>query len=232
MVHIVEYGSLPEPRSLPASARRQAYGRFLAVAAAALATVAVVASVHSSGATRTSLEMREYATDPNPADLNDDQVKGIWANTDQAWDGIDTVLPTSGGAWESQDDPTVGYAFHNPGSTTAENGWAGYYDTALTNGEPVIGSSQGDDVNAAMGYDPTLAGTNSFWGDRGGQNAEDPAVWGHNAPLTVNQMSDGDYVPDSWVQGGPSHSALNEEMGGGDGSATGSVSYEYIYQKS
>lgn len=223
MVHVVEYGSLPQPRPLPASTRRQAYGRFLAVAAAALATVVVVGYVNSSGATRTALieDAREYATDPNPAHLSDDQVKGIWANTNQAWNGIDEVLPTTGGAWESQDDPTVGYVFKNPGSVTAQNGWAGYYDTALTsNGEPVLGSSAGDDVNAAMGYDPTLSGTNSFWGDRGGQNSEEPAVWHHPAPLTVNEMSDGDYVPDSWVQGGPSHSALNEEMGGG--MATGS----------
>lgn len=34
------------------------------------------------------------------------QVKGVWANTNQAWKGIDEVLPTAGGAWESQDDPT------------------------------------------------------------------------------------------------------------------------------
>ena len=52
-----------------------------------------------------------------------------------------------------------------------------------------------------------LSGTNVFWGDRGGQNVDEPAPWHNNEGLTVNQMSDGDWVPDAWVQGGPSHSS-------------------------
>lgn len=147
--------------------------------------------------------------------------------------------------------PSVGYAFKNAGSVTAKNGWAGYYDTQLTTGEPVLGSSDGDAVNNVMSYDPTvspcascsplsfpvvsiacrpcfaggnaspilllltaplfstaqLSGTNAFWGDRGGENVMEPAQWHHPAPLTVSQMSDGDWVPDSWTQGGPSHSS-------------------------
>jgi hypothetical protein len=34
------------------------------------------------------------------------QVKGVWLNTKEAWDGIDTVLPTAGGPWDDQNDPS------------------------------------------------------------------------------------------------------------------------------
>jgi hypothetical protein len=34
------------------------------------------------------------------------QVKNVWLSTSQAWDGIDTVLPTEGGAWDDQNDPS------------------------------------------------------------------------------------------------------------------------------
>ncbi len=40
---------------------------------------------------------------------------------------------------------------------------------------PAHKSNEGDDVNAAMGYDPSLSGTNVFWGNRGGNNVEEPA---------------------------------------------------------
>lgn len=76
MVHVVEYGSLPQPRLLASATRRQAYGRFMAVAAAALATVCVIGYLNASVRT-TALEedTREYFTDPVPSHLNDDQVR-------------------------------------------------------------------------------------------------------------------------------------------------------------
>ena len=71
MVKVVTgYGTLEQARELPLVSRKQAYTRFVAVAAAALATVAIIALVNSNVSTKTVL----YVTEPDPAYLSDNQV--------------------------------------------------------------------------------------------------------------------------------------------------------------
>jgi hypothetical protein len=111
----------------------------------------------------------------------------------------------------------VGYAFTGEGSVTADNGWTGYYDTTLKDGtdREVLPMST---VNAANGWDDTLAGANALWsndiaddGVGGGINVDTPKAWSYNTPLTVQQFSDSDYVPYGYTLGGPSHSSVGAE---------------------
>jgi len=67
---------------------------------------------------------------------------------------------------------------------------------------------KGTGVNDILGYDPVLNGGNALWGRHGGNTVEKPADWPHVEPMNVATMSDGDYVPYSWVNGGNSHSAV------------------------
>jgi len=181
MVKVVDYGSLEAgSRPLAASTRRAAVlSSIVGVASVALVTLAVV--FYAAGAPQ---KTELYMGSGNPTMMTEEMTEGIWATPDEAWEGIDEVLPTEAEAWEDQSEPAVGYVWKNPGSVTAENGWAGYYDTNLHDEtfSPVLPEY----VNDAMGYDPTLSGTNVFWGDRGGQSAEDPAPWHkqevHNPP--------------------------------------------------
>eukprot|EP00960_Hanusia_phi_P071375 767537-Hanusia_phi.AAC.4 len=129
------------------------------------------------------------------------------------------ILPTNGGAWQDQGDPsgtgnfpssalhqesirpyvcTVGYAFKGRGSVTAANGWTGYYDTTLHDGADTEVLPD-ETVNDAMGWDAALSGTNTFWGNRGGKNSRDPAAWHKGEPLTIAEFSDSDYVPYGFV---------------------------------
>lgn len=111
----------------------------------------------------------------------------------------------------------VGYVFQGQGSVTADDGWTGYYDTTLHDGtdREVLPM---DNFNDALGWDPALAGGNALWGDRGGQNVDDPAPWrGVHEPLTVQQFTDSDWVPYGYTLGGPSHSSVAAEDGGGKG---------------
>lgn len=106
----------------------------------------------------------------------------------------------------------VGYAFTNQGSVTADDGWTGYYDTTLHDGtdREVLPD---ETVNDANGWDPALAGANALWGNRGGQNVNDPAPWSNGEPMSVQQFSDSDYVPYGYTLGGPSHSSVADEAG-------------------
>jgi len=107
----------------------------------------------------------------------------------------------------------VGYAFQNAGSVTAENGWTGYYDTTLHDGTDREVFPD-ETVNGINGWDSDLAGANALWGNRGGQNVDDPASWSNGEPLTVQQFSDSDYVPYGYTLGGPSHSSVGDESAG------------------
>ncbi|EKX42047.1 hypothetical protein GUITHDRAFT_153654 [Guillardia theta CCMP2712] len=216
MVMVVEYGSLPRRKDSPSgkSMSLRATATFIASATLVLGSIAVIAVIGQQRAGPSVLGS-SFAADIGsglPYDTTNapEGVKNIWYSPEQAWEGIDEVLPTEAQAWEDQSDPAVGYAFKNPGSVTSENGWAGYYDTVLHDGEETEVLPD-ETVNSAMEYDPVLAGTNSFWGDRGGQNVKDPAPWSNNEPMTIAEYTNGDYVPYSYAVGGPSHSSVGEE---------------------
>ncbi|EKX45217.1 hypothetical protein GUITHDRAFT_108858 [Guillardia theta CCMP2712] len=205
MVTISDYGSLPEAGGRFVSrSRRAATVRFIVSASAILGTLAVVTIMgqrnNQGPVILGSSDAAKYLESGRPLDSNADPaaLKNIWYSPDQAWQDIDTVLPTNGGAWEDQSDPSVGYAFKGRGSVTASNGWTGYYDTTLHDGEDTE-ILPDETVNDAMGWDPALAGTNVFWGNRGGKNAADPAAWHNGEPLSIADFSDSDYVPYGFV---------------------------------
>mmetsp|Transcript_51366 Transcript_51366/g.121743 ORF Transcript_51366/g.121743 Transcript_51366/m.121743 type:complete len:200 (+) Transcript_51366:1-600(+) len=188
---VAVYGSCQgEVPVVARESRNKAARALTAVSILALCTVAVVV-LSSSAVQRTELY--------DPANVHN--VQGIWHSPDEAWQGIDTVLPTQATAWEDPSAASVGYEFKGPGSVTSPFGHTGYYDTALHNGRyEEDGSEQEvlpDTVNGAMGYDSTLSGTNTFWGSRGGDNVDEPAAWSNQEPMTVEEMSAGG-IPNKW----------------------------------
>ena len=212
MVHVPSYGALPAG-SKARTPRRADFVRFAAVATLALGalTAVIVAGQTARPVVLGSAAITSgYAVGEDGSTNNAETLKNIWFDTDQAWDGIDEVLPTAAGAWEDPTEPDVGYAFTGQGSVTGADGWTGYYDTTLHDGTDRAVLPD-ENVNAALGWDPALSGGNALWGSRGGQNVEDPAPWSNNEPLTVQEFSDSDYVPYGYTQGGPSHSSVGME---------------------
>jgi len=219
---VVDYGSVPAAASRPlaSKARRAGFIRFAAVATLALGALAAVIVV---GQTRpVELGMAPineagtggYVVGDMGSTNNVDTLKNIWFDENEAWEGIDEILPTEGGAWEDQNEPDVGYAFQGQGSVTADDGWTGYYDTTLHDGtdREVLPM---ETVNAANGWDPALAGANALWsndiaedGIGGGISVDDPKGWSNGQPMSVQEFSDSDYVPYGYTLGGPSHSSV------------------------
>lgn len=148
---------------------------------------------------------------------NVDTLKNIWFDDEEAWEGINDILPTEGGAWEDQSEPAVGYVFKGQGSVTSDDGWTGYYDTTLHDGTDREVMPM-ETVNAANGWDPALSGANALWSDDvaddgigGGISVDDPKTWSNGQPMSVQQFSDSDYVPYGYTLGGPSHSSVADE---------------------
>jgi len=60
-------------------------------------------------------------------------------------------------------------------------------------------------------YDPQAVQlqvhSNALWG-KGGSSAMKPAAYHFHKPLSMAQMADGDYVPNAYASGGPSHSNI------------------------
>jgi len=81
---VAVYGTLPRTE-LPAQSRSKAARAVTVLAVLSLCAAAVV--VLASSAKPTELY------DPN-------NVQGVWASQDEAWNGINTVLPTAAGAWQ------------------------------------------------------------------------------------------------------------------------------------
>jgi len=218
MVQVVDYGTVPAARPQVLTAKRTGFVRFAAVATLALGALAAVVVVGQTRPVELGMapineaETGGYAVGDMGSTNNVDTLKNIWFDDTEAWEGIDEVLPTEGGAWEDQNEPDVGYAFTNQGSVTADDGWTGYYDTTLHDGtdREVLPD---ETVNDANGWDPALAGANALWGNRGGQNVNDPAPWSNGEPMSVQQFSDSDYVPYGYTLGGPSHSSVADEAG-------------------
>jgi hypothetical protein len=46
-----------------------------------------------------------YAVGDEGSTNNVDTLKNIWLDQDEAWEGIDEVLPTEAGAWEDPNEP-------------------------------------------------------------------------------------------------------------------------------
>jgi len=113
---VAVYGTLPHGEvPIVASAMRSKAARAVTVVAVlALCTVAVV--VMSSSGTAQRTELYDYET----KDVN--SVEGIWSSPDEAWEGIDTVLPTAATAWE---DPSsaAGWNPPPPGQLAAAARW-------------------------------------------------------------------------------------------------------------
>jgi hypothetical protein len=215
MVQVVGYGAVPaaSARQLSPIARRSGFIRFAAAATLAVGALAAVIVIGQNRPVELGMAaINEEGYGGPVGDMgstnNVDTLKNIWFDDTEAWEGIDEILPTEGGAWEDQNEPDVGYAFKGQGSVTSDDGWTGYYDTTLHDGtdREVLPM---DNFNDALGWDPALAGGNALWGDRGGQNVDNPAPWrGVHEPLTVQQFSDSDWVPYGYTLGGPSHSSV------------------------
>ena len=109
---VAVYGTLPREAPIVASATRSKAARAVtAVAILALCTVAVVVVSSSAAAQRTELY-------PYEKSALHDNVDGIWSSPDEAWEGIDTVLPTAATAWQ---DPSsaAGWNLTPPGQLAA-----------------------------------------------------------------------------------------------------------------
>ena len=68
---------------------------------------------------------------------------------------------------------------------------------------------------AEVQHDPEAValdvGESAFWGDRGGKNVVNPSAWHHHTPLSIEEMADGDYLPDAYASGGHSHSSVGAD---------------------
>jgi len=204
---------------LASSSKRLSHNRLITIAATIIVASAVIVFSQTSQTSQKRIELFDYEHDgghsggwsgtTDPPDQTDDQVKNIWFDKDHAWKDIDDIFPTEAKPWEDENDPAVGYKFSNAGSVTGDAGYTGYYDTTLRDGTQVFPNEDADTgVNDILGYDPVLNGGNALWGRFGGNTVEKPAAWSHVEPLNVATMSDGDYAPYSWVNGGSSHSSI------------------------
>jgi len=90
------------------------------------------------------------------------------------------------------------------------------YDHLGADSRTVLRLVRGTSLRAAdYDHDPHAidldVGDSAFWGKRGGGSVLHPATWHHTVPLSVEEMSDSDYVPHGYASGGPSHSSVAEK---------------------
>jgi len=110
MVQVVDYGTVPAARP-QLTAKRVGFIRFAAVATLALGALAAVIVVGQVRPVELGMApINEagtggYAVGDMGSTNNVDTLKNIWYDDTEAWEGIDEVLPTAGGAWEDQNEP-------------------------------------------------------------------------------------------------------------------------------